>query len=242
MNPTASTSPIQALCGVVMQTAGLLHAAGKFQRRKRPSLTGSRVYMALPPEDVAGDQIDLSLVRRCQRGDLEAYGELISKYQEAIGGLLFRFSRETGNLEDMVQETFVRAWRGLEGWSPRRPFVHWLRRIAIRVGLEFYRKHQRSPFARIVETDRDPSGNLLDLVIVEAENTAAEDHSGEEVHRILAHLPPEERTLLTLLYLEQMPLSEVAAHCGWSVANTKIKAFRARRKLRSILTRHGYTP
>lgn len=237
-----SASPIQALGGLVLHNADPLPAAGKFRRTEAPPHTGSRVYMALPHEETTGNETDVALVRRCQQGDLEAYGELVSKYQQAIGGLLFRFSRETGNLEDLVQETFVRAWKGLGGWSPHRPFVHWLRRIAIRVGLEFYRKHQRSPFARIVETQRERSESLLDLVPSAAEPPPSEQHSGEEVHRILAHLPPEARTLLTLLYLEEMPLSEVAAQCGWSVANTKIKAFRARRKLRSVLTRYGYTP
>lgn len=65
---------------------------------------------------------------------------LVMKHQAAITGLFFRFARETDNLEDVVQETFVRACRGLGGRKPERPFVHWLKRIAVRVGLEFCRK------------------------------------------------------------------------------------------------------
>jgi len=184
---------------------------------------------------------DLLLVRRCQEGDIDAYGEIVSRHQASITGLLFRFSRETGNLEDMVQETFVRAWRGLGTWKPERPYIHWLRRIAVRVGLEFCRNHQRTPFASILAADPLVPGDPLDSIPSPDDASFVARRSGEEAHRILAQLPPEERTVLSLLYLEQMPLSEIAEHFGWSVANAKVKAFRARKKLRSILDRYGYT-
>jgi RNA polymerase sigma-70 factor (ECF subfamily) len=184
---------------------------------------------------------DVPLVRRCQEGDFDAYGELVSRHQAAITGLLFRFSRDTGNLEDLVQETFIRAWRGLGTWQPEQPYIHWLRRIAVRVGLDFCRSHQRTPFARIMEVDPRVPIDPLDSVAGTECSSVVERRSGEVAHEILAQLPPEDRTVLTLLYLEQMPLSEIAAHFGWSAANAKIKAFRARKKLRSILDRYGYT-
>jgi RNA polymerase sigma-70 factor (ECF subfamily) len=66
-------------------------------------------------------------------------------------------------------------------------------------------------------------------------------HAADEARFILSHLPPDDRALLTLLHLNEMPLAEIAGHFGWSRAKAKIKAFRARQRLRTILARHEYT-
>ena len=181
-----------------------------------------------PPDD------DLVHVRRAQAGDLDAFDELVRRHQSVITAMLHRFASNRADLEDMVQETFVRAWRSLGGWKPDKPFVHWLKRIAANMGLEFCRKHQRTPFARLVERDdeHDPLENLP--------HTPAQRDLGE-AQFILSHLPPDDRALLTLLHLEEMPLAEIATHFGWSRVKAKVKAFRARQRLKSLLHQHGYT-
>ena len=184
---------------------------------------------ALPPNETPSD---LALVQAAQIGDLESFDQLVMIHQSAISSVLFRFSSQTADLEDLVQETFIRAWRGLGTWQPDKPFVHWLKRIAVRVGLEFFRKHKRSPMSRLASDGHDH----LTTLSVESPNPGT-----DEAARILSHLPPDQRTLLTLLHLEEMPLAEIAGHLGISLANAKIKAFRARRTLRKILTSHGYS-
>ena len=152
--------------------------------------------------------------------------------------MLHRFSANRADLEDMVQETFVRAWRALPQWRPDRPFLHWLKRIAANIGLEFCRKHQRSPFSRLVQPDGE--SHPLEHIASETDSTNASDAlAGAQF--MLSYLPPDDRALLTLLHLERMPLHEIAAHFGWSKVNAKVKAFRARQRLKTILIRHGYT-
>ncbi|MBK8037951.1 MAG: sigma-70 family RNA polymerase sigma factor [Verrucomicrobiaceae bacterium] len=177
---------------------------------------------------------DLVHVRRAQAGDLDAFDELVRRHQSIITAMLHRFAGNRADLEDMVQETFVRAWRSLGGWKPDKPFVHWLKRIAANMGLEFCRKHQRTPFARLVERDdeHDPLENLP--------HTPAQRDLGE-AQFLLSHLPPDDRALLTLLHLDEMPLAEIATHFGWSRVKAKVKAFRARQRLKTILTQHGYS-
>ncbi|MEY5024908.1 MAG: polymerase sigma-E factor [Verrucomicrobiota bacterium] len=131
--------------------------------------------------------------------------------------MLHRFAANRADLEDIVQETFVRAWRSLGSWQPDKPF-----------------KHQRTPFSRLVEPDE--KHDLLENI---ADSPAQRDLS--EARFVLSHLPPEDRALLTLLHLEEMPLAEIAAHLGWSRVKAKVKAFRARQRLKSILTQHGYS-
>lgn len=187
-------------------------------------------------EDVSGDE-DLATVRRAQAGELDAFEVLVEKYQSLMSGLLYRFARDRADLEDLVQETFVRAWRGLEGWRAEKPFLHWLKRIAVRVGLEFCRRHQRTPFARLAGVDEP--GRVLEQVAGESASASAE--AADEAAYVLSHLGAEDRVLLTLLYLEEMPVHEIASHFGWSRVKTKVRAFRARQQLRTVLERHGYT-
>lgn len=185
--------------------------------------------MSDPPP---GEATDLALVRAAQAGDLEAFDQLVMIHQATVSAILFRFSSQRADLEDLVQETFIRAWRGLGQWRPEKPFIHWLKRIAVRAGLEFFRKHQRSPMSRLANDGHDH------LTAITSESPVP---ASDEAAQLLSHLPPDQRMILTLLHLEEMPLADIAGHLGISLANAKIKAFRARRTLKKILTRHGYS-
>ncbi|MDP1590081.1 MAG: sigma-70 family RNA polymerase sigma factor [Prosthecobacter sp.] len=191
---------------------------------------------ATQPETPPND--DLVHVQAAQAGDLDAFDLLITRHQSTVTAMLHRFAMNRADLEDMVQETFVRAWRALPQWRPDKPFLHWLKRIAANIGLEFCRKHQRTPFARLVQPGED--SHPLDQIATEGDSSS-QTQSLAEAQFILSHLSPDDRALLTLLHLEAMPLAEIAAHFGWSKINAKVKAFRARQRLKSILTRHGYT-
>lgn len=181
---------------------------------------------------------DLIHVQAAQAGDLDAFDLLITRHQSTVTAMLHRFAMNRADLEDMMQETFVRAWRALPKWRPDKPFLHWLKRIAANIGLEFCRKHQRTPFARLVQPTED--SHPLDQIATEGD-ASSQTQSLAEAQFILSHLSPDDRALLTLLHLDEMPLAEIAAHFGWSKINAKVKAFRARQRLKSILTRHGYT-
>jgi RNA polymerase sigma-70 factor, ECF subfamily len=185
-----------------------------------------------PPATEPSQDEDASLVLASQSGNLDAFDRLVMKHQPAIVAVLYRFSSQRADLEDMTQEAFIRAWRALPKWQPRQPFVHWLKRIAVNVALEYCRRHRRSPFSRMVEKGPETIEHLPS-----AHSSDATAH--EEAQQILSHLPPDQRTILTLLHLQQMPLAEIASHLGISLANAKIKAFRARNHLRKILKHHG---
>ncbi len=179
---------------------------------------------------------DLPLVQQAQAGDMEAFNQIILRHQSQMTALLHRFTTTRADLEDLVQETFVKAWRALPQWQPQKPFAHWLKRIAVRTGLEFCRRQKHSPLSRLANPAPD-GHDVLDEIA--AELPQEHDALGEAQY-ILSHLPPDDRALLTLLHLEQMPIAEIAQHFGWSHINTKVKAFRARQRLKSLLQRHGY--
>ena len=189
------------------------------------------------PETLPSEDEDLPLVRRAQAGDLEAFDDLVKKHQKMMTGLLYRFAPDRADLEDMVQDTFLRAWKGLPRWNPDKPFLHWLKRIASNVGLEFCRRQKCSPFGHLAHPEEQRFDSL-------AANPSLEDDARgavEEAQFLLAQVPAEDRALLTMLYLNEMPLAEIAGHFGWSSAKAKIKVFRARNRLKTILATHGYS-
>ncbi|MEM1441787.1 MAG: RNA polymerase sigma factor [Verrucomicrobiota bacterium] len=188
------------------------------------------------PETAPDRDEDLPLIKRAQGGDLDAFDRLVEKYQSTMTGILYRFAPDRSDLEDMVQDTFFRAWKALPRWAPEKPFLHWLKRIAVNVGREFCRKDQRSPLGKLAHPDQ----SHLERLVTEPEKEEAAKSAVEEVQFLLSQASPEDRSLLTLLYLVEMPLAEIAEHFGWSHSNAKIKAFRARKRLKAILKNHDY--
>jgi len=183
---------------------------------------------------------DIALVQRIQAGDSSAFNIMVIQYQSLVTGLLYRFSSQPADLEDLVQEAFIKLWRGIPSWKPDRPFVHWLKRVTVRVGLEYCRRQKRSPLAQTLPHQEGETDPLINLPCDSSLNNDLARESLEQAQFLLSTLPPDDRALLTLLYLNEMPLNEVADHFGWSKANAKIKAFRARNRLRNTLKQYGY--
>jgi RNA polymerase sigma-70 factor (ECF subfamily) len=180
------------------------------------------------------DLQDLEKVNLAKTGDLQAFDALVVQYQGMVSGLLFRFAGQRADLEDLVQETFIRAFKNLHRWQAHRPFSHWLKRIAVNVGRDHYRRKRRASkwFAESAPEE-----------IERLESPCAD--SGrlsytQEAQWFLAQLKPDDRTLLTLHYLNGMRFREIAEYLGWSLGKTKVRTLRAKRKLRQILEKHGY--
>ena len=165
------------------------------------------------------DEPELALVRSSLEGDDEAFAALVRLHQERVFRLLGRFLRRPQDVEEAAQETFLRAWRKLDTFRGEAPFEHWLVRIALRTAWD--RLGRRAPAEEPLDGEHpapagDPDARL-------------------EVERLLARLPPADRFLLTLLEGEGWTVAEAAAHTGWSRINVKVRAHRARRRLRRLL-------
>ncbi len=167
-------------------------------------------------------------IRASLDGDGEAYARIVRKYQDEITGRMWRFTRDRGLLEELVSDVFVEAYKSLGGYRGSGPFAHWLHRIATRVGYRFWRKNRRRAAREI---------NLEDwqgIAAGGADGMAASE-AAELVHDLLSQIPPRDRLVLTLMYLEQLPVARIAAYTGWSETMVKVQAYRARKKLRKVL-------
>ena len=94
--------------------------------------------MPEPSDSTVAD--DAQLVRRAQAGELGALDELARRHHGEVARLLWRFARRTSDLDDLVQDVFVRVVRALPQWRAEQPFLHWVRRIAVNVGRDYCRR------------------------------------------------------------------------------------------------------
>jgi RNA polymerase sigma-70 factor (ECF subfamily) len=169
-------------------------------------------------------------VRRSLQGDPEAYRRLIERHQEHIGRVLWRFSRDRRVHEELVQDVFVEAYLSLSQYHGKGPFVHWLSRIATRVGYRYWkqvdRQKKRENFT-LEEWDQLPGDSVEKMDVIQA---------AALVHRLLGQLPPRDRLVLTLRYLEECDVAETAQRTGWTKSMVKVQTWRAKKKLEKLFT------
>ncbi len=188
------------------------------------------------------DARDLALARAAQAGDVAALGELAERHRAGIGRLLWRFARTRGDWEDLVQDTFLKMVGGIESWRAEQPFSHWLYRIATNVGRDYFRRNQRRRRHAVEWEAADEEGAARRDALLEGVDGSGDPAvraAANDVKAVLAGLPADERTLLTLHHLEGWDHKLIARQFGWTVAATKIRAWRARRRLQALLEEQG---
>jgi RNA polymerase sigma-70 factor (ECF subfamily) len=169
-------------------------------------------------------------IRAALDGDGDAYARLVRRYQEAIGAMMWRFTRNEREWEELVHDVFVAAYFSLPGFRHRAPFEHWLKRIATRTGYRYWKQQQRQ---RQTET----------LVVEPASQATNQIHdaneAAERVYQLLAQLAPRDRLVMTLSYLENKTVAEIADLAGWSKTMVKVQTHRARLRLAKICQAQG---
>ena len=171
-------------------------------------------------------------MERSLEGDAAAYARVIAGHQVRIARHMRAFSRNPPVIDELVQEVFVEAYFSLRGLRDKAAFAAWLTRIATGVGYRYWKKSRRRN-----EVDRHELW-WHKLAKEEAERldpaTAA-----QLVQDLLEQVPPRDRLVLVLVYVQGHGMDEAARLAGWSKTMTKVQAFRARRKLRARLAKMG---
>lgn len=184
-------------------------------------------------ESVAVHDDDAHDIRGSLDGDEHAYARLVQRYEALVGKQMWRYSRDPRVAEELVQEVFVEAYVSLKGFRGRAPFEHWLRRIATRVGYRHWRRSAR-------RREREQSLEAMTVPPIPKVANTSPSEAGEYLHTLLQHLPPRDRLVLTLQYFEECSTEEIADRTGWSRSLVKVQAFRARKKLKTMLEEAGY--
>jgi len=181
-----------------------------------------------------------ALVARARDGDAEAYNELVSHYERKIFRLAKHITQNDEDAEDVLQETFLKAYEHLPDFQGQSKFYTWLVRIAVNESLMKLRKRKSD---RTVPLD-EPVDTGEDTVVREIavwEENPEERYSREELAQILEEavqsLKPAFRTVFVLRDIEELSTEETAEALGISIPAVKSRLLRARLQLREKLTR-----
>lgn len=136
--------------------------------------------------------------------------------------------------EDLAQEVFAQFFKTLDRYDPALPLENWVSRLAVNVCLKALRSRKRRPELRWSDLSEEEHAAMESLVR-EPEETAAQDSDMKALlHRLLQTMEAKDRLVLTLLHLEEKTLKEIQELTGWSSIIIRMRAYRARKKLKKL--------
>jgi RNA polymerase sigma-70 factor (ECF subfamily) len=177
---------------------------------------------------------EAQVIARAQRGDQDAFEELVEGHAQFVYNLALRLLRDPHEAENLAQEAFLRAWRGLPGFRGQASFSTWLYQIVTHLCYSRLPRLRRELSALEAEDEAyriaDQRAAIdADLLTVEMQTT---------LHRTMEQLPESYRLLITLRYLQEMSYGQIAQVTGVPLGTVKTGIHRARRLLREALERY----
>jgi RNA polymerase sigma-70 factor (ECF subfamily) len=184
---------------------------------------------------------DEELVARSIRGDADSFNQLILRWERPIYALAYRTIGREEDARDVVQETFLRAFRALPGFRGQAKFSSWLYRIALNLCRDWVRRERRTPVVQA------PEGvDVLDMAATAAPSESLDDlvarrDTARLVETLMARLPEEQRTAIVLKEYHGLTFQEIADLVGCPLSTVKTRLYQGLAVLRRELARHGMT-
>jgi RNA polymerase sigma-70 factor (ECF subfamily) len=183
---------------------------------------------------------DIDLARQAGSGDELAFEEIVRRYGPRVFRIAGRFFRQRSAVEEIGQEVFLRAYTQLGTYEGRGSFEGWISRIATNTCLNELRKAKRHPEFYAADLSDDEE-NWLETRL--AGSSLSDDYfergiiAADLADKVLGSIAPEDRMILLMLDGEDLPVKEICEITGWSQSKVKIRAMRARRKVRKSVER-----
>jgi len=191
---------------------------------------------------MADESFDMATcLARVAQGDQAAATALVARVHPLVLRLVSAHRPQRCPADDLAQEVLIRMFSRLDRYQARDgvPFEHWLGRMTVNHCRDALRAERRVP--RTVALSDASAAWLAALVRDDPPPVDDPAPAAKLVEALLAELPPPDRLVLTLLDLEGRSTSEISAQTGWSRTLVKVRAFRARRRLRAVANRWGLT-
>lgn len=189
---------------------------------------------ARPPEPEAGPT-DVTWVARVQAGDEAAARQLMERLLPTILKSVRRHLPRRTSEEDLVQTILIKVFTKLGQFSGTVPLEHWVSRISVNTCLSQIQHEMVRPELRMSDLSEEEEAVIQQLAFTHDALPTDQSHCTREVMgKILARLTADERRVITLLHLEERSTKEISRLTGWSVSGVKVKAFRARQKMRQL--------
>jgi RNA polymerase sigma-70 factor (ECF subfamily) len=192
--------------------------------------------MIAPVSDMPEPSFDVAAcVQRVRRRDEDAARALFQHLYPLVARLVRSHLPRRTSQEDLVQTVFMKLFAKLDGFSGAVPLEHWVSRITINTCLNQLAAEKARPELRWADLSEEQTQTLEAVTAGPEELDPSQSLAARElVEKLLAQLAPADRLVLTLLHLEGRSVEEVRQITGWNVSVIKVRAFRARRKLRKV--------
>ncbi len=192
-----------------------------------------------PIAEAPDELSDLTLVNDARAGDEEAFEELFNRHRRRVSLIASRFFRQREQIEEVVQESFTKAYFALSDFSntQENSFAAWLARIAFNTCYDELRRLKRRPESALSDVSEDESVWLNKNLFADKAGSDIESEavSRDLAEKLLSRLSPEDRLVLIMLDAEGMSIAEIAKLMKWSTPKVKVRAHRARASLRRVL-------
>jgi RNA polymerase sigma-70 factor (ECF subfamily) len=188
-------------------------------------VSSKQVLMTVPVP--APDRSDAQLVAAYRQGDERAAAELVRKHTGPLGRFLYGAGAPPGEIEDLVQETFIKAFRALDGWRGEATFRSWLFRIGSNLRKDLYRRDRGRQVVDILETD-----------LVDHADPAAEAQARDAEDRLrdgIASLPRLQREVFLMRAQQGMEYNEIAGALGTTPGAARVHYHHAARRLKELI-------
>ncbi|MEI9863224.1 MAG: sigma-70 family RNA polymerase sigma factor [Limisphaerales bacterium] len=194
---------------------------------------------ALPESEPAAPVAEMDLVKRAQRGDLEAYDDLVKRYQERIYATVYHMTSNHEDANDLAQDSFIKAFQALKSFKGGSSFYTWLYRIAVNKTINFLKQRKNRVHMSLNDMDFNTENNP-DLVALISDKTprreAGLNELQEKLNAAMLKLSEPHRLVVVLHDVQGMSHEEVAQVMECNIGTVRSRLFYARQQLQSLLT------
>ncbi|HED66629.1 MAG TPA: sigma-70 family RNA polymerase sigma factor [Planctomycetes bacterium] len=192
----------------------------------------TRIMQPAPTEDTA-------LVAETLGGNQLSFQLLVERYQGRIFGVVRHYTQSAVEMEDIVQDTFIKAYRKLHTFQHQSSFSTWLYRIAINTALDFLKRAGRNPVRAVEDPEvvGTPGRAGAPRSIAAPDSNLEREEIARITHEVLDELPEIFRSVLILREFEEMAYQDIADLLGISIGTVESRLFRARARFRDVLAR-----
>lgn len=181
---------------------------------------------------------ETKLIDQVLQGDNDAFAQLVEAYQDRVHGLCLRMVSDREDAQDLAQEAFVKAWRGLKFYKHEAAFSTWLYRLTSNVCIDFLRQKKRRSALSLTSAEEEEQIDIPDPS-PQPEELVMQQQRKEAVAEAMSQLEDEFRLVLTLRVVQERSYEEIAEIMDLKVGTVKSRLARAREKLRKILMKNG---
>ena len=203
------------------------------------NVAASASTLSIPVARTEKADKEQELVRRAQSGEEAAFEELIRRHQQRVFGLVNGILRRRDDVEDVVQQVFLKVFVSLKRFDQRSAFSTWLYKISVNECWDYLRKRKVRPLTYEADLSEDQVSRLDGVASAEnpPEDPSQRAEARDLLERMLDKLPEEDRQLLMLKEVEGFSVQELAEMLNLNVNTVKVRLFRSRARLTEVYKR-----